>query len=93
MITNYTPDVLLVKTEYDCEVGSDLVVCAEKLYSRQTAAIINIKYKMLGTGFWNEVLYGGGKILFADEIGETHLFGRLDMEKVIRVNDEWIELK
>lgn len=93
MITNYTPDVLLVKTEYDCEVGSDLVVCAEKLYSRQTAAIINIKYKMLGTGFWNEVLYGGGKVLFADETGETHLFGRFDMEKVIRVNDEWIELK
>lgn len=93
MLTNYAPDVLLVKTEYDCEVGSDLVVCAEKLYSRQTAAIINIKYKMLGTGFWNEVLYGGGKILFADEIGETHLFGRFDMEKVIRVNDEWIELK
>lgn len=93
MITNYGSNALLVKTAYDCEVGSDLVVCAEKLYSRQTAAIINIKYKMLGTGFWNEVLYGGGKIMFADEIGETHLFGRHDMEKVIRVNEEWIELK
>lgn len=93
MMTNYGTDAILVKTKYDCEVGNDLVVCAEKLYNRQTAAIINLKYKMLGTGHWNEVLYGGGKILFADELGETHLFGRSDMEKVIRVNEEWITVK
>lgn len=93
MITNYAPNAILVKTAYDCEVGNDLIVCAEKLYSRQTAAIIHIKYKMLGTGYWNEVVYGGGQIMFADETGETYLFGREDMEKVIKVNGEWIELK
>lgn len=93
MITNYGSNAILVKTAYDCEVGSDLLVCAEKLYKRQTAAVIRIKYKLLGTGHWTEVLYGGGKIMFADETGEIHSIGRDDMEKVIRVNSEWILLK
>lgn len=72
--------------------GNEILTAAMKLYEKQPCAIMRLKYKVVGTAPWTEVLFGGCKVMFADKDGKVHDCGNDDMDWVIRVQEEWLDI-
>ena len=96
MINLGKDNVVLVKDVTTCNVeiakGNEILQAAMKLYDNQPGAVIKLKYKVVGTAYWTEVLFGGLKVMFADQDGEVYDCGHEDMDWVVRVQDEWLEI-
>lgn len=96
MINLGSSNVVLVKdaTTGNVEIaqGNEILQAAMKLYEKQPCAVIKLKYKVAGTAYWTEVLFGGCKVMFADQDGEVYDCGHEDMAWVVRVQEEWLEI-
>ena len=96
MINLGSSNTFLVKDattgEVEISKGHEILQAAMRLYDKQPCSVMKLKYKVVGTVPWTEVLYGGCKVMFADKDGKVHDCGNDDMDWVIRVQDDWLEI-
>ena len=96
MINLGSSNTVLVKdaTTSNVEIakGHEILQAAMKLYDAQPCAVMKLKYKIVGTAYWAEVLFGGLKVMFADQDGKVYDYGHEDMGWVVRVKEEWLEI-
>ena len=96
MINLGSSNTILVKdaTTNNVELakGHEILQAAMKLYEKQPCAVMKLKYKIIGTAYWTEVLFGGMKVMFSDHDGQVYDCGDNDMDWVVRVQDEWLEI-